>query len=74
MLDWLAIVAGFVSGALWLYAANIKVPTNIASSYGGTIAGLEEMRIGFTKQATWNSYAAVMTAVAAGLQAASHLI
>jgi ribonucleotide monophosphatase NagD (HAD superfamily) len=59
---------------VWLYAANIKVPTNIASGYGGTIAGLDEMRMGFRRQATWNSYAAIMTAVAAGLQAASHLI
>jgi hypothetical protein len=74
MLNWLSIVASFASGALWLYAANIKVSTNIAGTWGGKIAGLDEMRVGCGKQATWNSRAAVMTAIAAVLQAASHLI
>jgi hypothetical protein len=32
------------------------------------------MRDGFKKQATWNRYAAVMTAVAAVFQAMSHLV
>ncbi len=72
MLNWLSIVAGFISGALWLYAARIKVPTNIGSGYGALV-GVQEMTAGFKKQATWNSYAAIMTAVAAVLQAASHL-
>jgi hypothetical protein len=74
MLNWFSIIAGFAAGALWLYAANIRVPTDIAGTYGGKIAGLDEMRMGFRRQATWNSYAAIMTAVAAALQAASHLI
>jgi hypothetical protein len=33
-LIWLSIGAGFLSGALWLYAASVKVPTNIGSGYG----------------------------------------
>ena len=32
MLDWLSIIAGFAAGVLWLYAANTKVPTNIAGT------------------------------------------
>jgi hypothetical protein len=32
MLDWLSIIAGFAAGVLWLYAANAKVPTNIAGT------------------------------------------
>jgi hypothetical protein len=67
-LNWLSIIVGFLSGALWLYASRIKVPTNIASGYG-TLVGVDEMTAGFRKQAIWNSYAAVATAVAAILQA-----
>ena len=72
-LNWLSIVAGFLSGALWLYAASIKVPTNIVSGWGALV-GVEEMTAGFKKQATWNSYAAVATAAAALLQAAAVMI
>jgi hypothetical protein len=50
MLNWLSIIAGFAAGAMWLYAANIKVPTDIASAYGGKIVGLDEMRVGRSKQ------------------------
>jgi len=67
-LTWLSIIAGFLSGALWLYAASIKVPTNIGSGYG-TLVGVEEMTAGFRKQAIWNSFAAAATAIAAVLQA-----
>jgi hypothetical protein len=42
-LFWLSIIAGFLAGALWLYAARIKVPTTLASGYGGAIAGLQEI-------------------------------
>jgi len=73
MLNWLSIIAGFASGTLWFYAAIIEVPTNIGSGFG-KIVGLDEMRDGFKKQATWNRYAAVMTAVAAVFQAMSHLV
>ena len=63
MLIWLSIGAGFLSGALWFYAAIIKVPTNIGSGYGALV-GVEEMTAGFKKQAIWNSSAAVLQAVA----------
>jgi hypothetical protein len=71
-LNWLSIAAGFLSGALWLYAASIKVPTNIGSGFGALI-GVEEMTAGFRKQAVWNSWAAVATAGAALLQAAARM-
>jgi hypothetical protein len=32
-LIWLSILAGFLSGALWLYAARIKVSTSIGSGF-----------------------------------------
>jgi hypothetical protein len=64
------IAAGFVSGVLWFYVAIIKVPTNIGSGYGALV-GVEEMRAGFRKQATWHSCAAAATAIAALLQAAA---
>jgi hypothetical protein len=72
-LVWLAIISGFLSGALWLYASRIKVPTNLGSGYGGGIVGLQEMSDGFKNQATWNSYAAITTALAAVLQALAQL-
>ena len=72
-LSWLSIAAGFVAGALWLYAALIKVPTNIGSGYGALV-GVEEMTAGFKKQAFWNSCAAIATAVAALLQAAAIMV
>jgi hypothetical protein len=62
MFNWLSIVAGFLAGALWLYAANIKVPTDIGSGFAG-----------FRKQAIWNSYAAFTTGAAALFQAAAQL-
>jgi len=65
---WSSIITGFLSGALWLYASTITVPTNIGSGYG-TLVGVEEMTVGLKKQAIWNSYAAVATAAAAVLQA-----
>jgi hypothetical protein len=65
---WLSIIASFVSGALWLYSALIKVPTNIGSGYGALV-GVDEMTVGFKKQALWNSWAAAATALAAVLQA-----
>ena len=46
VLNGLSIAAGFVSGALWFYAAIIKVPTNIGSGYG-KLVGVEEMTAGF---------------------------
>src|SRR5262249_28681561 len=55
---WSSIITGFLSGALWLYASTITVPTNIGSGYG-TLVGVEEMTVGLKKQAIWNSYAAV---------------
>jgi hypothetical protein len=74
MFNWLSIIAGFLSGMLWLYAARIDVPTNISSGYGGTLVGVDDMKKGFKKQATWNSRAAIATAVAALLQAAASLV
>jgi len=64
-LNWLSIIAGFLSGALWLYASRIKVPINLVSGWDGWIGGLKEMSDGFKNQATWNSYAALTTALAA---------
>ena len=61
----LSIVAGFLSGGLWLYAACIKVPTNLSGGFGGTVEGLDEMRSGFSRQANWNSAAAISTGTAA---------
>jgi hypothetical protein len=37
MFIWLSIAAGFLAAGLWLYAARIKVPTNISSGYGGLL-------------------------------------
>jgi hypothetical protein len=71
--NWLSIAAGFCSGALWLYAGLIKVPTNIDSAWG-TLTGVKEMTAGFKKQAIWNSWAAGATAAAALLQAIAMLI
>jgi len=34
-LNWLSIIAGFLSGALWLYASRIKVPINLVSGWDG---------------------------------------
>jgi hypothetical protein len=73
MFNWLPIGAGLLAAGLWLYASNIKVPTNLGSGWGGKVVGVEEMAAGFKKQATWNSYAAVMTAVAVGFQAIAQL-
>jgi hypothetical protein len=70
----LSIIAGFLAGLLWFRAARIKVPTTLASGYGGTIEGLQEMAAGFEKQAAWNSYAAVMTALTAVLQALTQIL
>ena len=72
-LNWLSIVSGFTSGALWLYTALIKVPTDIRSGYGALV-GVEEMTAGFKKQARWNSYAAIATAAAALFQAVALVI
>jgi len=69
----LSIIAGILAGLLWLYASRIEVPTNLGSGYGGGIVGLPEMAAGFEKQATWNCYAAVLTALAAGLQALAQI-
>ncbi|HKF12902.1 MAG TPA: hypothetical protein VKB89_30005 [Xanthobacteraceae bacterium] len=66
---WSSIIAGFLSGALWLYASGIKVPINLVSGFGGSIGGLPEMSNGLKKQTTLNGYAAVTTAIAAALQA-----
>jgi len=33
---WSSIIAGFLSGALWLYASGIKVPINLVSGFGGS--------------------------------------
>jgi hypothetical protein len=41
MLNWLSIIMGFLSGALWLYAARITVPTNLVSGWDGWIGGLK---------------------------------
>jgi len=71
-LNGLSIFTGFLSGALWLYASRIKVPTNIGSGYGALV-GVDEMTAGFRKQAIWNSYAAVATAGAALLQASAQI-
>ena len=71
--SWLAIVAGFISGALWLYAARIKVPTEIGSGYG-KLVGVEAMTEGFTKQASWNGYAAIATGAAALFQAIAMML
>ena len=65
---WSSIITGILSGALWFYASSITVPTDIGSGYG-TLVGVQEMTAGLKKQAIWNSYAAVATAVAAVLQA-----
>jgi len=73
ILNWPPIIMGFLSGALWLCAAIIKVPTNIGSGYGALV-GVEEMTAGFRKQAIWNSSAAAATAIAALLQAIAVMI
>jgi hypothetical protein len=65
---------GVLSGALWLYAARIKVPTNLVSAYGGKIEGITEMNAGFGRQARWNGWAALSTALAAFVQAVALLI
>jgi hypothetical protein len=69
----LSTIAGFMAGLLWFRAARIKVSTTLASGYGGTIEGLQEMAAGLEKQTAWNSYAAVMTALAALLQALAQI-
>jgi hypothetical protein len=51
---------------------TIHVPTNIGSGFG-TLVGVEELTIGFKKQAAWNGYAAIATAAAALFQAAAML-
>jgi hypothetical protein len=71
---WLSIALGFVAAGLWLYAARIKVPTNLVSSFGGQAEGLDKMQEGFRRQATWNSLAAMATAVAVLCQALANLI
>jgi hypothetical protein len=73
-MHWGSILAGFVSGALWLYASWINVPTNLATAFGDTIHGLDEMRSGFAKQARYNSCAAVATALATMLQATALIV
>jgi hypothetical protein len=72
-LSLLSIAAGFASGALWLYASRIKVPTNIGSGWGALV-GVEEMTAGFKKQAFWNGGAAIATGVAALFQAAATMV
>src|SRR5215831_9296122 len=69
----LSIIAGLLSGVLWLFAACIRVPTDLSSGYGGTVEGLDEMRFGFRRQANWNAAAAIATAVAALCQAVALL-
>jgi hypothetical protein len=64
---WFSIGFSILSGALWLFAALIKVPTNIESGYG-KLVGVEEMGAGFKRQAQWNGYAAASTALATLLQ------
>ena len=66
-LNWLSIIAGVLSGVLWLSASLIKVPT----SGFGDLVGVAEMTAGFRNQANWNSYAAMATALAAFFQAAA---
>jgi hypothetical protein len=73
VLSWLSVAAGFISGALWFYAAVIRVPTNIGSGWGALV-GVEEMTAGFKKQALLNSFAAMATATAALLQAAGMMV
>jgi hypothetical protein len=51
-------------------ALSFDFITNIGSGFGALV-GVEEMRAGFRKQATWNSCAAAATAIAALLQAAA---
>jgi hypothetical protein len=72
-LNGLSIFTGFLSGALWLYASRIKVPTRLVSGFDGWIGGLQEMSNGLKKQGTWNSYAAIATAIAAILQALAQI-
>jgi hypothetical protein len=67
---WFSIGFSTLSGALWLYAAFVKVSTNIESGFG-KLVGVEEMTAGFKKQALWNGYAAACTALGALLQAAA---
>jgi hypothetical protein len=71
---WGAVALGFLSGALWVYAARINVPTHLVTAYGGPIVGLDEMRAGFEKQATWNSWAATCTALAVFCQVVATLV
>jgi hypothetical protein len=70
----LSIVAGFLSAALWFSAACIKVPTTLSSGYGGKVEGLDEMTLGFRRQANWNTAAATATATAALSQAIALLV
>jgi hypothetical protein len=53
VLNWCAVIVGFVSGALWLYASLIKVPTRLATGYGGGIVTLRNSGRSETIHSAW---------------------
>ena len=67
--SWFAVIAGLLSGLLWLYAALIRIPTDKLGSAWGTLVGVEDVAAAFRRQTFWNACAASATGVAALLQA-----
>ncbi len=67
VLSWLAVALWLASGVLWLQAATITVPTDIGSGFG-KLVGVEEMSAGFKSQASWNTWAAIVSCAAAFVQ------
>jgi hypothetical protein len=69
-LNTLTVVLWLATGALWLRASTVAVPTNLQSGYGALV-GIDEMSLGFKRQAFWNKWAAVASCAAALMQAAA---
>jgi hypothetical protein len=51
ILNWPPIIMGFLSGALWLCASIIKVPTNIGSGYGALVGDYRDCGVVLTNLA-----------------------
>jgi hypothetical protein len=73
LFSWIAVIAGLLSGLLWLYAALIRIPTEKLGSGFGTLVGVEDVAAAFKRQTLWNACAATATGVAALLQVAAGL-
>jgi hypothetical protein len=67
--SWFAVIAGLLSGLLWLYAALIRMPTEKLGSAWGTLVGVEDIAAALKRQTFWNAFAVGATGVAALLQA-----